>query len=308
MQANYEKLRGEMMQKYDTNGDGQLDDNERQARDASRLQQYDKNGDGQIDDEERAAMPEYERVRGSRRGGGGGGGPGGFGFGGGGGPGGFRGGFGGGPLPEFMKQYDTNGDGQLNEQEQAAMQTAMRADFEKRQAEQLKKYDANHNGQLDEKEMAAMRADYDTLRAEMMKKYDTNGDGQLDDNERTARDAARLKAYDRNADGKLDESEAASMPEFERVRTRGFGGPGGPGGFGGGFGGGGGFARGGGDPSAGGTRRPAQLPGNVKKYDTNNDGKLDDAERKAMQADQAKPKKPSGTTKPTSTKSGQAKI
>ena len=32
MQANYEKLRGEMMQKYDTNGDGQLDDNERQAQ------------------------------------------------------------------------------------------------------------------------------------------------------------------------------------------------------------------------------------------------------------------------------------
>ncbi len=29
----------------------------------------------------------------------------------------------------------------------------------------------------------------------------------------------------------------------------------------------------------------------MKKYDTNNDGKLDDAERKAMQADQQKPKK-----------------
>src|SRR6201999_3703451 len=143
MQSNYEKLRGEMMQKYDTNGDAQLDDNERETRDQATLQQYDKNGDGQIDDDERAAMPEYERVRGSRRGGGG---PGGFGFGGGG-PGGFRGGFNNGPLPEFMKQYDTNGDGQLSQEEMSAMQSAMRADFEKRQAETLKKYDANHNGQ-----------------------------------------------------------------------------------------------------------------------------------------------------------------
>ncbi len=247
MQATMEKLRGEMMQKYDTNGDGQLDDNERQARDASRLQQYDSNGDGQIDEQERAAMPEYERVRGSRRGGGGPGGPGGFG----GGPGGFRGNFGGGPLPDFMKQYDTNGDGQLNEQEQVAMQTAMRADFEKRPAEQIKKYDKNGDGQLNEKEQAAVQADYDKLRAEMMKKYDTNGDGNLDENERTVRDASRLKTYDRNSDGKLDESETASMPEFERVRggrSGSFGG-GGFGGPGGGFGSGG-YARGGGSPGA----------------------------------------------------------
>jgi len=296
MQANYDKLRAEMMQKYDTNGDGQLDDNERQVRDASRLQAYDKNGDGQLDDQERSAMPEFERVRGSRRGGGGPGGFGGFGFGGG--PGGFRGSFGNGPLPDFMKQYDTNNDGRLDEQEQSAMQTAMRAEFEKRRAEQVKKYDKNGDGQLNEKEQAAMQADYEKLRAEMMKKYDTNGDGQLDDNERTARDAARLKAYDRNGDGKLDESETAAMPEFEKVR-------GSRSGFGGGFGGPGGqFARGGYSPgdNGAGARRSAQLPGNVKKYDTNNDGKLDEAERKAMQADQQKGKKPA-----TSTKNSQAK-
>jgi hypothetical protein len=44
----------------------------------------------------------------------------------------------------------------------------------------------------------------------------------------------------------------------------------------------------------------------VKKYDTNNDGKLDDAERKAMQADQQKTKKPASTSKAPSAKTGQA--
>ena len=48
-----------MLRKYDANGDGQLDANERAAmqRDrAARLKQYDTNGDGKLDPTERARM------------------------------------------------------------------------------------------------------------------------------------------------------------------------------------------------------------------------------------------------------------
>lgn len=48
-----------MMRKYDVNGDGKLDANERaamQADRAARLKKYDTNGNGRLDPNERAAM------------------------------------------------------------------------------------------------------------------------------------------------------------------------------------------------------------------------------------------------------------
>ena len=59
-----EARRAEMIKKYDKNGDGTLDETERNAmrdeqkkkRDAERLKKYDKNGDGQLDDAEKEAM------------------------------------------------------------------------------------------------------------------------------------------------------------------------------------------------------------------------------------------------------------
>ena len=52
--------RSEIFKKYDKNGDGKLDDEERAAlrkdREAEMLKKYDKNGDGKLDDGERQAM------------------------------------------------------------------------------------------------------------------------------------------------------------------------------------------------------------------------------------------------------------
>jgi len=48
-----------MMQKYDTNGDGKLDANEKAAMKqahAAKIKQYDTNGDGKLDANEKAAM------------------------------------------------------------------------------------------------------------------------------------------------------------------------------------------------------------------------------------------------------------
>ena len=50
----------ELLKKYDKNGDGKLDEQERTAmskdRQAEIMKKYDKNGDGKLDDTERAAM------------------------------------------------------------------------------------------------------------------------------------------------------------------------------------------------------------------------------------------------------------
>ena len=53
------KLEEFMLKKYDKNGDGKLDDEEKAAMKKDREEQvkkYDKNGDGKLDEEERAAM------------------------------------------------------------------------------------------------------------------------------------------------------------------------------------------------------------------------------------------------------------
>lgn len=100
-----------------------------------------------------------------------------------------------------------------------------------------------------------------------------------------------MKQFDANGDGELDETERAAMLEK----------------FGGGRGG----------PGSGtnqsGARRPreggdAGVPGtapsreeNLKKFDTNGDGKLDDAERAAMLEQSGGRSRPAsgGTTRPT---------
>ena len=79
------------------------------------LQQFDKNGDGQLDEEEQAAAREQGRQRFGQGGGGRAGGAGGAG--------GMRG-----QMPnaeEMLKRFDKNGDGEIDEQEREAM----RAEF-----------------------------------------------------------------------------------------------------------------------------------------------------------------------------------
>ncbi len=80
-----------------------------------------------------------------------------------------RGGF---NREEFMKQFDKNGDGQIDDSEREAMQAAMAARFgggppdgsggapkgTPNREEMLKRFDKNGDGKLDEEERAAMKA------------------------------------------------------------------------------------------------------------------------------------------------------
>lgn len=52
------KIKAEVLDKFDTNKDGKLDETERAAmeKDADMIKKYDKNGDGKLDATEKAAL------------------------------------------------------------------------------------------------------------------------------------------------------------------------------------------------------------------------------------------------------------
>jgi len=137
------------------------------------LEKYDANKNGVLDPEEKAA---FERDREARR-------------------------------AEFMKKFDTDGDGQLNDAEKTAMREQMGAmghgrhemSPEMRQR-MLEKYDVNKNGQLDPEEKEVAKRDHEARRAEMMKRFDTDGDGKLSDAER---DAMRQQMRSEHGDKKF---------------------------------------------------------------------------------------------------------
>lgn len=106
-------------------------------------------------------------------------------------------------FQEVLKQYDKDGDGQLNDTEREAMRSAMAARF----------------GQ----QGAGMQGGFN--REEMMKRFDTNGDGQLDETERVAMRQA-MPARPRSGG---QEGDASQSPRGQRG-GQGEGGPRGQGG------------------------------------------------------------------------------
>ena len=174
-----EARRAEFIKKFDTDGDGQLSDTERQAMREQMgamgmghgrhgmspemrqrmLDKYDVNKNGQLDPDEKAA---FERDREARR-------------------------------AEFIKEFDTDGDGKLSDAEREAAREKYpnmgrhgRHGGGEMHARMLERYDVNKNGQLDPEEKAAFERDREARRAEMMKRFDTDGDGKLSESERQA--------------------------------------------------------------------------------------------------------------------------
>lgn len=207
-----------VMAKYDKNGNGVLDDTEKEAVQAALekdpdLKAYDKNGDGKLDESELAALakpaatsgeaprrkrkkqPETTAASASS------------------------------PSP-LLAKYDKDGNGTLDDAEKEAL----RADFDK--DPQVKGLDTNGDGKIDDSELAAgtTKPAPSTAAAPKKKKkknkgegappapltgimkYDKNGDGVLDETEKeTLRtDFADLKKLDKNADGKIDDDEIAA--------------------------------------------------------------------------------------------------
>jgi hypothetical protein len=66
----------------------------------------------------------------------------------------------------FLKKYDKNGDGQIDEAERTAAMQERRKEIEAREKERIKKYDKNGNGKLDDDERAAAREDFQKQRGQ----------------------------------------------------------------------------------------------------------------------------------------------
>ena len=150
----------DMLKEFDKDGDGKLNDEERQAMmnarraqgekmRAEREKEFDKDGDGKLNDEERKAMMDANRERMEQ----------------------FR--------KEREKQFDKDGDGKLNDEERAAMMAAR----------------PGRGGPGGPGGIGANRPGPDSPQfQEMIKRFDKDGDGKLNDEERAAMREARRAA------------------------------------------------------------------------------------------------------------------
>lgn len=176
------------------------------------LKRYDKNGDGKIDDDERAEAKEVmmkdqiERQMGRANAL----------------PGGLE------PFrAQTLELFDKNRDGRLDETERAAAQkfVAIRDEAAVNASQLTKQFDKNSDGTIDATEQAAIdnfirelrTLGTSNVRAELLRMFDRNSDGKIDDEEfvevekfvrpRIESAPAQLRLYDANKDGMLDDQE-----------------------------------------------------------------------------------------------------
>ncbi len=252
-----EQMRADMLARFDKDGDGELNEEERQsAREAFRaerearrqqflLDRYDVDRDGVLSEAETKKMEEdRERMDQERE-----------------------------ARQAEMHQralaaYDTDGDGQLSDDERSAANQQRREWFQQQQQQAMARFDTNADGELSQDERQSMRESMGKAFEDMRfaDRFDSTGDGMVT--------AADMPAYldrfysgnmeaDMNRDGVLDETDLAEFqsrvaegvnPDVQAIRDAfasapppvdgdgwrggpggGFGGPGfgGPGGFGG---------------------------------------------------------------------------
>jgi len=129
------EMRQKMLEKFDKDGDGKLDEQERmaarKAMGAHRmspemrkkmLEKFDKDGDGKLSEEELKAAHEAGRARMEAH------------------------------RKEMLKRFDKDGDGKLNQEERKTMRETMRKEL-------LEKYDKDGDGKLNKEERQAAIAD-----------------------------------------------------------------------------------------------------------------------------------------------------
>jgi len=124
-----------ILEKYDVNKNGQIDPDEKAAMDRDRearreefIKRFDTDGDGQLSETERQAAREQMPNMGHGR-------------------------HGGEMRQRMMEKYDANKNGQLDPDEKAAFER----DREARRAEFMKRFDTDGDGKLSDSEREAMR-------------------------------------------------------------------------------------------------------------------------------------------------------
>ena len=228
-----------LLEKFDANGDGELDDAEREAAAAfvrarvdehrtRLLAEYDADGDGELSREERRAAAEAgDLPRGPREG---------------------RGGPGGPDREALVAEFDADGDGELTGAEREAARAAVRERHAAKRAEIVARFDADGDGELSPEERRAARQEMGPRkdrknrdarpgrggpggpeqRAKVLERFDANGDGELDETERHAarsemqrRRAEMIGRFDADGDGRLAGEERRAALEARRSRQAG---------------------------------------------------------------------------------------
>jgi len=194
--ARAEKYRKDMLAKYDTDGDGKVSDQERRSayekqraeRQRKRLEQWDANGDGEIKGEEAEAERDHYRKEAQRR------------------------------RQEWMvKRHDKDGDGQLDEQEQAAMEAEQakwrqyRERAQQRAREFTKQWDSDGDGKISDGERTEMVRSLRVEAERRRKEMDTDGDGKVSSDEMKAYWNQLRQKYDADGDGELNADERQKM-------------------------------------------------------------------------------------------------
>lgn len=124
MKGPHAEKRAEMLQKFDTNGDGSLDETERDAARLARFAEIDVNGDGAVTKDEATA---HQMAKLAER------------------------------IDRHFTAEDQNGDGVISADEFGSVRKAHREERHAKRAEMLEKFDADGDGQLNEAERAAAR-------------------------------------------------------------------------------------------------------------------------------------------------------
>jgi hypothetical protein len=186
----------QMMERYDTDGDGELSESEREAmrsafrermaaaRERYMLHRYDANKDGELDEAETAAMEKARAERRARMAD---------------------------ARQKFIAEHDTDGDGELSEAERSAMVAKLRARVRARWREMTRPWDADDDGQLSEQERGTMVAQFRRTMEDHRRKMDADGDGEVSREEARAYWQDLRKTYDTDKDGELSAEERRAM-------------------------------------------------------------------------------------------------
>jgi Ca2+-binding EF-hand superfamily protein len=185
----------DLLRRFDLNGDGRLDDDERadakekilqdqldrrMARGSTipggaeqfrkqALEIFDRNGDGMLDDEERNVAQKFAAMNQGRSV----------------------------DSDELKKHFDVNRDGELDPEERAAVEgflSALRAAGPAQMRDELLgRFDSNQDGKVDEREFSELEKFVRPrveASADQMRRHDTDRDGKIDDTEWIAARAA----------------------------------------------------------------------------------------------------------------------
>ncbi len=112
--------------------------------------------------------------------------------------------------PEVVAKYDKDGDGELNEEESAAVKSAQGGKkVGKKRAEILKKFDKDGDGELNKEEQAAVRAE---KKQQLIEQFDEDKDGKLSGTEKAKMMELVQKRHDSHKQ-QAEEKEAESKAE-----------------------------------------------------------------------------------------------